>query len=72
MNQPIAHIDPASTAFGTNTRETQSSLGMIFSKMKSLLEIRARPTLPRYREQTFIESSLLDPMMGPEISRTLR
>ena len=71
MNPTIAHFDQAYEPRHPMRDESPSLLDTIVARLKSMLEIHARQPATHFRAQTFIEENLLDPRMGPEISRCL-
>ncbi len=72
MNPTIAQADHAHIVTRSWVDESRSLLDTIVEKLKSALEDHSRQTAPPHRPQTFIEANLLDPEMGPEISRCLQ
>jgi len=72
MNHTITDTAPAYVIDDFGEIGQESLLQKITRRLVSAFKFQSRQTGTKLRTQTFVEASLLDPNLGPEIERTLR
>lgn len=72
MNHTITDTAPAYIVERFTEHGRESLLQKITGRLISALKGQRRHTVAQFRAQTFIEESVLDPNVGPEIERALR
>lgn len=72
MNQTDAYTNYATPTTRSKTHNHDSLLSKIVARLKTISIRRRLKNRTRFQHQSFIDANLLDDVMGPEISRTLR
>jgi len=72
MNQTDAYTNYATPATRSKTHNHESLLSKIVASLKTITIRRRLKIRTSVQHQSFMDANLLDDVMGPEISRTLR
>jgi hypothetical protein len=72
MNHTVAHKIYTAPAIRSNDRDHESFLTKFVARLNAILKSRRPKKSARLQHQSFMDANLLDDVMGPEISRTLR
>jgi hypothetical protein len=72
MNQTDAYTNYSTPATRSEAHDHESLLSKIVAGLKTISMSRRLKVQARFQHQSFMDANLLDDVMGPEISRTLR
>ena len=72
MNQTVTHTKHIIPTIRLKAPDQESLLSKIIARLKTISINRRQKANTRIQHRSFIDANLLDAVMGPEISRTLR
>ena len=72
MSQTVTYTDYSDSANASKVQGRESLISKIIAKLNTIAKIRRPQFSVKPEHQSFIDANLLDEVMGPEISRTLR
>ena len=72
MSQTVTYTEYSDPAIRPKVQDRESLISKIIAKLNAIAKIRRPQFSARTKHQSFIDANLLDEVMGPEISRTLR
>jgi hypothetical protein len=72
MSQTVTYTEYSDPAIASKVQDRESLISKIIAKLNVIAKIRRPQFSARTKHQNFIDANLLDEVMGPEISRTLR